>query len=118
MSHNVKLAAVFDALADHLDAIEAEKTSSAAAVRRGKIDELASKYATATGEELPAEIRAKLADSDETVVALLRGMAEKQASAIEPLGGPSNRSDEQPVTMTKKEAADAAHERFGNWLTS
>lgn len=117
MSRNVKLAAVFDALADHLDAVDAEKTSSARSERQSKIDDLASKYAAATGEELPPEVRSKLAESDETIVALLRGLAEKQAGTVEPLGGPSTRSDE-PVSMTKKEAADAAHEKFGNWLTS
>lgn len=117
MSRNVKIAAVFDALADHLDAIEAEKTSSAAAARRSQIDELAAKFAAATGEELPEDVRAKLANSDKAIVDLLRGMAEKQASAIEPLGGPSSRNDE-PSPLTKKEAADAAGDRFVSWINS
>lgn len=117
MSRNVKLANVLDALADHFDKIEAEKASGVKAARDAQLDDLAAKYASAYGEELPVEARTKLAESDATVVALLRSMAEKQAAEIEPLGGPSHRNDES-VPLTKKEAAAAADARFGNWLTS
>jgi len=117
MSRNEKIAAVFDALADHLDAVEAEKTSSAHATRLAQIDELAGKYAAATGEEMPSSVRKKLAESDEDIVALVRGMAEKQAGLVEPLGGPSNRSDEK-LALTKKEAAVQADDRFLSWVNS
>jgi len=110
-----KIAAVLDAAADHLDAIESEKKSSAMAERQSRIDDLANKYAEATGEEMPEEIRAKLAASDKAVVELLDQMVQKHASQIAPLGGPaSERDDSGPVTT--KEAADAASDRFLTWI--
>ena len=112
-----KVAAVLDAAADHIDAIDAEKVSSARAERMTQIDEVASKYATAMGEEMPDAIRQKLAESPQDVVAFLRAMAEKQAGAVESLGGPSSRNDD-PVPRTVKEAADAADQQFLNWVMS
>lgn len=112
-----KVAAVLDAAADHFDAIDAEKVSSARAERMAQIDEVASKYAEATGEEMPDSIRQKLAESPQDVVAFLRSMAEKQAGAVESLGGPSTR-DDSPAPQNKKEAAVAADDRFLNWVMS
>jgi hypothetical protein len=113
----VKVAAVLEAAADHLDALEEERASAGRAERQGRIDALADKYAEATGEEMPAPLRAKLAESDKDVVELITSMATKQASAIEALGAPSTRSaDGAPKTV--KEAADQAGDRFLNWLMS
>ncbi len=112
-----KVANVLDAAADHLDAIEAEKLSSATAERQERIDTLAVKYADATGEEMPASIRAKLANSDKDVVELVNSMLEKQAGEVEALGGPSSLSDNS-ASLTIKEAADQADERFVTWVNS
>jgi anion-transporting ArsA/GET3 family ATPase len=112
-----KVATVLDAAADHFDAIEAEKASSARAERMLQVDEVASKYAEATGEEMPEDVRQKLADTPKDVVAFLRAMTEKQAGAVESLGGPSSRNDD-PAPKTIKEAAAAADQRFLNWVMS
>ena len=112
-----KVANVLDAAADHLDAIEAEKVSSATAERQERIDTLAAKYADATGEEMPDGIRAKLANSDKDVVELVNSMVEKQAGEIEALGGPSSLGDNNAST-TVKEAADQADEHFLTWINS
>lgn len=112
-----KVANVLDAAADHLDAIEGEKVSSARAAREERIDELASKYADTTGEEMPDSIRAKLASSDKDVVELITSMVEKQAGDLEALGGPSSRNDSNAPT-TVKEAADQAEDRFVSWINS
>lgn len=112
-----KVATVLDAAADHFDAIEAEKVSSARAERITQIDEVASKYAEATGEEMPESIRQKLAESPKDVVAFLRSMTEKQAGAVESLGGPSSRNDD-PAPKTVKEAAAAADDQFLKWVMS
>jgi hypothetical protein len=112
-----KVANVLDAAADHLDAIEAEKTSAAHSERQGRIDVLAGKYADATGDEMPASIREKLAASDKDVVELVNSMIEKQAGVVEALGGPSSRDDNAAPTTTK-EAADQADEHFVNWINS
>lgn len=112
-----KVAAVLDAAADHIDAIDAEKVSSARAERMTQIDEVASKYAEAMGEEMPDVIRQKLAEGPQDVVAFLRTMTEKQAGAVESLGGPSSRNDAlEPRTI--KEAAADADQRFLNWINS
>jgi len=111
-----KVADVLEAAANHIDAIEAEKLSSVVAERQTRIDELANKYAETTGEEMPAELRAKLATSDKDVVALLDSMVQKQAQTLTSLGGPSSENDGDHH-FTKKEAADAASDRFLNWLT-
>jgi len=112
-----KVAAVLEAAADHLEAIEAEKASSVNAERLSTVEELAGKYAEATGEEMPATIRQKLADSDKDVVALLKSVVEKQAGIIDSLGSGSSRNDgSEPKTV--KEAAAAAEDRFLSWITS
>ena len=112
-----KVANVLDAAADHFDAIEAEKISSANAECQARIDTLASKYADATGEEMPDSIRKKLASSDKDVVALVNSMIEKQAGTVESMGSPSSRGD-GAAPLTVKEASEQAEKRFGDWLVS
>jgi predicted RNA binding protein with dsRBD fold (UPF0201 family) len=113
----VKIANVLDAAADHLDAIESEKVSSVQAERHAQIDTLASKYAEATGEEMPDSIRQKLASSDKDVVSLINAMVEKQAGRVESLGGPSDKEDPAAPTSVK-EAAEAADDAFLKWICS
>ncbi len=113
----VKVAAVLEAAADHFDALERDQASSVRAERQAQIDTLAGKYAEATGEEMPAPMRRKLADSDRDVVELIASMATKQAGAIEALGGPSTRTD-PGAPRTVKEAAEQADDRFLSWVTS
>lgn len=117
MRDMLKLAAVLDATADHLDAVENEKLSSVRAERQAEIDKLASIYVEATGEELPEGIRAKLAASDKDVVDLLKSMATKHAARVEPLGAPSDNNDEREP-QSVKEAAAAADDKFLNWIVS
>lgn len=113
----LKAAAVLEAAADHFDALESEKVSSVQAERKARIDALANKYAEATGEEMPADIRNKLANSDKDIVELIASVVTKQASTVETLGRPSDRNDEV-VPTSVKEAAELADERFCNWITS
>ena len=67
---------------------------------------------------MPDSIRRKLAESDQDVVGLVRSMIEKQASTVESLGGPSSRGDEVEPKTVKQEAADAAEDKFLNWVMS
>lgn len=117
MADLAKIADVLEAAGDYIDAVEHEKTSSAAAERQAVIDVLAEKYAKATGEEMPDSIRSKLASSDKDVVGLLQSMVDKHAGEIEPLGAPSSKDDERE-SLTKKEAAEAADDRFLSWVNS
>lgn len=112
-----KIANVLEAAADHLDALEAEKTSTVRAERLSHIDKLAETFAQATGEELSDSVRRKLAESDQDIVGLLKTMVEKQAGTVESLGGPSTQGDSTAPT-TVKEAAAAAEDRFAQWCLS
>lgn len=116
MSLRLKVADVLDACAEHIDAEETAKVSSARVERQTQIDSLADKYATATGEELTELERKKLAESDGDVVGLLRQIVEKQAGHVESLGGPSERDDGKMLPATVKEAADQAYDKFGDWI--
>lgn len=111
----IKVADVLDAAADYIDHVEREKTSTAQAERQSQIDKLASMYAEASGETMPDAIRHKLASSDKDVVALLQSMVEKNAGRVEKLGGAADKDDEKPA-LTVKEAADAASQRFLDWM--
>lgn len=117
MSNLLKAAAVLDAAANHFDALEGEKVSALTIERQTQIDALASKYAEAVGEEMPANVRKKLAESDKEIVELIASMATKQASAIESLGAPSDRNDDV-APSTVKEAAEMADQKFVSWITS
>jgi ABC-type Zn uptake system ZnuABC Zn-binding protein ZnuA len=111
-----KLAAVFDAMADYVDQVESEKTSSVEAARQARIDKIAAAHAAAHGEELPEATRKKLASND-AALDYVEDLLTKQAGVVTPLGaGASPDSDPQPRTV--KEAADAADERFLNFLIS
>lgn len=112
-----KVAAVLEAAADHLDALEHEKLSNARAVRSAQIEAVAAKYAEATGEQIPDNVRKKLAESPQDIVAFLQTMAEKQAGSVESMGAPSSRdADNAPKNV--KEAAAAADDRFLSWVMS
>jgi hypothetical protein len=112
-----KVASVLEAAADHLEAIETEKLSSQRAEAQTRVDQLAQKYAEATGEEMPESIRRKLGESDAEVFGLLQQVVDKHASHVEALGGPSAQDDEH-VPKTVKEAAEDAERRFLEWVTT
>lgn len=113
----LKVADVFDAAAAHIDVLETEKRSSVHAEKKAKVDELASKFAAATGDEISDEMRAKLAAADGDVVALFKQLAEKNAGTVESLGAASDREDGTREVTSVKEASAAADERFLTWVT-
>lgn len=112
-----KVANVFDAMAGYVDAVEREKQASVDSARRVRVDKVASAHATAHGEEIPDDIRQKLASTDPAVLTYVEGVLAKQAGVVDSLGFPaSNSDDDQPTSI--KEAASAADQRFLNWLVS
>jgi hypothetical protein len=110
-----KLAAVFDAMADYVDQIEGEKTSSIESARQARINKIATAHAAAHGEELPEATRKKLASSDEALD-YVEDLLSKQAGVVAPLGAGVLSDTES--TKTIKEAADAADDRFVSWIVS
>jgi len=113
----IKVARVLDAAADHFDAIESEKVSTIRAAQEGRLDELASKYAEAMGEELPESLRRKLGESDGDVLELVQSFVAKHASQLDSMVSPSDRNDER-IPTTAKEASEDAERRFLEWITS
>lgn len=116
MVDHTKLAAVFDAMADYVDQIEGEKTSSVQAARQARIDKIASVHIATHGEELPDVARQKLAKTDDAALDIIEDLLSKQAGNVTPLGAGASSDDEQPKTI--KQAADAADERFVSWIVS
>lgn len=113
-----KVANVLDAAAAYVDAVEREKDAAVQSARMSRVDKVASAHASAHGEEIPEDIRQKLAGTDPAVLSYVEGVLAKQASVVDSLGSPSSipGDDDQPTSV--KEAADAAGQRFFNWLVS
>jgi len=113
---HAKLAAVFDAMADYVDQVETEKTSSIETARQSRIDKIAAAHAAAHGEELSETTRKKLASSD-AALDYVEDLLTKQAGNVTPLGASASLDTDNPP-KTIKEAADAADDRFVSWITS
>lgn len=113
-----KVAHVFDAMADYVDAVEREKMEKAASERKARVDKVASAHVSALGEEIPEDIRQKLAGADPSVLSYVEGVLAKQAGVVEPLGSGTSPTDGDDQPTTVKEAADAADKRFLSWLMS
>lgn len=115
----LKVAAVLEETAKVIDSHEAEKTAAVKSAREAALKSVADKYAEATGEEIPAEVFDKLSSSGEDVLATVKQLLEKTAGStgVESLGRSSEKSAQKQPT-NKKEAADAAWERFGNYINS
>jgi len=114
----LKVAAALDEIADVLDEQEREKQAVVLRSRDEALQSVASKYAAATGEELPDDVKEKLAASGEDIIATVRTMVEKTSSAaVESLGRASEKSAHL-VPRTRSEAKDAAWDRFGSFINS
>lgn len=112
-----KLAAVFDAMADYVDANEQQKIAAVESVRKSRIDKIATAHLAANGEEMSDTVRQKLAKTDDASLDYVEELLSKQAGVVDSLGsGASPDTDHQPKTV--KEAADAADERFASWIVS
>jgi len=115
----LKVAAVLEETAKVIDGHELEKTAAVKTARDAAMKSVADKYTEATGEEIPPEVFDKLSSSGEDVLSTVQQLLEKTAgsSGVESLGRSSEKSAQKQPT-TKKEAAEAAYERFGNFINS
>lgn len=107
------LADVLEKTAQYVDALEGEKHAAVAAERKKMIELLRDKYAEATGDDISDAMVTKLASADGDVVKLLEKLAETTDNTG--LGGPSSRRDPS-AALTVKEAADAADQKFLDWI--
>lgn len=119
MADLIKIAAVLEATADFYDAGQAEKTAAETQTRNAKVKDLAQKYASATGEELPQDVAEKLAAGDASVLKTVERIVEKTAGAVESMGRSSERPDpEGNRPTTRQERAKAAWDRMGTFINS
>lgn len=112
-----KIAAVFDAMADYFEQEEREKRSAFESARKKRIDKIAAAHVESHGEELPDEVRQKLAKTDGDTLDYVEELLAKQAGVVAPLGAGASDNSEEPAKNIK-EAADAADERFVSWIMS
>lgn len=113
----LKVADVLEKAAALIDAHEAEKQAAVKRTRAETIKVVSEKWAAATGDELPQNIREKLAAGDDSVLAVVQEMTEKTAGTVESLGRSSERpAESKPVT--KEERKQAAYSSFGRFITS
>lgn len=114
-----KIAGVFDLMAEYVEQTERKKEAAATSARNIRVDKIAANHLLVHGEELSRDAREKLARTDNATFDVVEELMSKQANAAgspEVLGGPVQ--GDKPVPASVKEAADAASERFLNWLMS
>lgn len=117
MADLTKLAAVFDAMADYVDARETEKTAVIENTRKARLDKIAMAHLASHGEPMSDVDRAKLAQANDAALDYIEDTLSKQASVVDSLGaGASPEADSQPTNV--KEASVAADERFLSWVNS
>lgn len=116
MANLEKIANVLDLAAEYVDQIEREKQAARDGAHKARLDKIASVHRAAHGEDLPDTVRQKLAKTDAGTLDAIEELLQKQAGAVDSLGGPVN--DDPAPTPSIKEAADAADQRFLNWIQS
>ena len=83
-----KLANALDALADQIDAQENEKRAAEEAARAHTLAKFAERYELRTGEELPVEIREKMASMETEALEHVLKVASAETTDV-PMGGPA-----------------------------
>ena len=110
------IADVLESVAAYVDEIEYEKRASENSEREKRISKIAERYESATGEEVPENIKSKLASLDrDTLDHLLKVAQNNSDEAVTSLGGPGGTID-RPAPATIKEAAAQAEDRFLSWI--
>ena len=109
---------VLEKTAALIDAQEVEKTAAVKNERKAVVKLLSDKYAETTGEALSDEVVEKLAASSDDILTTVQQMIEKTAGAAVESMGRSSQQRDSAVPVSKKEAANAAWDRFGSFLTS
>lgn len=117
----LKVATVLEETAKIIDAQEAEKTAAVKKAKDEMLKSLSDKYTESTGEELPTEVFDKLSSSGEDVLSTVKQLLDKTAGVANPGVEVLGRSGEKTANKqptTKKEAAQAAWDQFGQYINS
>jgi hypothetical protein len=81
-----KVAEVLEAAASYIEATETKQADAVKTARHAEVSKLASRIRDAVGEELPAEVLSKLAETNPEITALLSRLAGE--GQVDSLGGP------------------------------
>lgn len=112
-----KIANVLDAVADYIDAHESEKQAQVDAAKESLIVSIGEKYAAATGEEISDDLLKKMASADVPLLEAVVKVAETKKDIDQlTMGEPSDRRDFSAEPENRKEAAEAAEDRFLQWI--
>jgi len=106
-----QLADAFDAMAEYIDQSEGERLREKQAAVHSRIDSFAERYLDSTGEELPPELRSKLASLDEEVLESVLKTTKTAGGSPDSLGGPADNAPNLK-TASEDEDADARMLRF------
>lgn len=107
-----ELADIFDAMADYVDHTAGALLREKQAAQQTRVAAFAEHYTEMTGEEVPSDLRAKLASLDEDVFEHVLKTLKTAGGSPDSLGGPA----ETDNTKIADEAdADA---RMLHWLTT
>jgi hypothetical protein len=115
---------VLEKVAAYIDQDVQARHEAVQAERLRIATELREKVATATGEDLPAEVIDKIASADPSVVDAFTKLAERQYNEPpEEMGAGQNLGDDDnavPLTKTAQqaEAVDRQGEAFVDWVMS
>lgn len=116
MADLVKIANVLDLAAEYVEQVEREKQAARDGAHQARLDKIAAVHRAAHGEDLSDTVRQKLAKTDVGTLDAIEELLQKQAGAVDSLGGPV--TDDPEPTRTTKQAADDADQRFLNWIQS
>lgn len=110
---NAAIANLLDKLANYIEVSESEKLAETNQEHQTAVDAVCNQFAEATGEEMDADLRHKLATADTSVISVIEKLA--APSLPEELGSPSDRRS-HGAPLTSKEASSEAGERFLDWI--
>lgn len=105
---------LLEKLADFLEEEEAKKEAASREKKASSVAKIQSLYTDATGDELPSDVAAKLAEVDSDILKTLENMASSEKLAS--MGDASEKTDGPGQPRTIKEAAAQAEDRFAAWI--
>ena len=96
MDYN-EIADVLDSVAVYVDGLEHEKQATQQEARDTRVSKIAERYETATGEDVPENIKSKLAGLDPDVLDHLLKVANNSTDDVTSLGGPGSIPSHRPA---------------------
>ena len=112
---NQKIAELLDAVADYVEYHEGAQYRTKQAESAEKIQKIASAYLDVHGEELPEDVRNKLASADDALLDLFMKQAALTGGSPDLLGAPVDDLDNVKIANHNPDDPDA---RFLNFLLS